>query len=57
MPIRSLLVSLVCCLAVPSAALAAAGDPVLDIEEQALCQQINSYRAQNAVAPLQCRSR
>ena len=52
MPIRSLLVSLVCCLAVPSAALAAAGDPVLDVEERALCRQINSYRAQNAIAPL-----
>jgi len=28
------------------------GDPVLDAEEQALCTQINQYRAANGVAPL-----
>jgi uncharacterized protein YkwD len=31
---------------------AAVGDPVLDPEEQALCTQINQYRADNGVAPL-----
>ncbi len=52
MPIRTLLLALVCALALPSAALAATPTPTLDAEETAFCQQINSYRAQNGVAPL-----
>lgn len=52
MPIRSLLIALVCCIAFPSAALAATPTPVLDTEEVAFCQQVNTYRAQNGLAPL-----
>jgi uncharacterized protein YkwD len=39
-------------LALPIAAQAAPGDPVLDPEEHALCTQVNAYRAQNGLAPL-----
>ncbi len=52
MSTRSLLLALVCSLALPSAALAATPTPTLDAEETAVFQQINSYRAQNGVAPL-----
>lgn len=37
----------------PAAASAAAGDPVLDVEEKAFCTQINQYRAQNGKPALQ----
>jgi uncharacterized protein YkwD len=40
------------CLALPIAAQAAPGTPVLDPEEQALCTQVNGFRAQNGLAPL-----
>ncbi len=49
MPIRSLLLALVCCIAFPSAALAATPTPVLDAEEVAFCQAINTYRAQHGL--------
>jgi uncharacterized protein YkwD len=52
MPTRSLLLALVCAVAFPSAALAATPTPVLDTEEVAFCQQVNTYRAQNGLAPV-----
>jgi uncharacterized protein YkwD len=52
MPIRSLLLAVVCAIAFPSAALAVTPTPVLDVEEVAFCQQVNTYRAQNGLAPV-----
>jgi uncharacterized protein YkwD len=52
MPTRSLLIALVCAIAFPSAALAATPNPVLDTEEVAFCQQVNTYRAQNGLGPV-----
>jgi uncharacterized protein YkwD len=52
MSIRLLSVALIACFAFPASALAAAGDPVLDNEEKALCRAVNSYRAQNGVPVL-----
>jgi uncharacterized protein YkwD len=52
MPIRPLLLALVCCVAFPSAALAATPTPVLDVEEVAFCQQVNTYRAQSGLGPV-----
>jgi uncharacterized protein YkwD len=40
------------CLTASTAALAAAADPVLDPQEQAVCQQINAYRASKGLAAL-----
>jgi len=40
------------CLALPIAAQAAPGDPVLDPQERALCAQVNGYRAQHGLTPL-----
>ncbi len=48
MSIRSLALALLICFALPTAsALAQSGDPVLDSQEKAFCQQINAYRAQH----------
>ncbi|MEA2220863.1 MAG: hypothetical protein QOJ35_3489 [Solirubrobacteraceae bacterium] len=52
MTLRCILVAVVCCLACPGAALAAAGDPAIDNEERAFCKQINTYRAQNRLPAL-----
>jgi uncharacterized protein YkwD len=52
MSIRSLGIAIICLLAFPVAASAAAGDPAPDIEERAFCKQINVYRAQNGVPAL-----
>lgn len=52
MSIRSLCIAVLCLLACPAAASAAAGDPAPDAEERAFCKLINTYRAQNGVAAL-----
>ncbi len=44
--------AVVLCLALPIAAQAAPGDPILDPEERALCGQVNGYRAQHGLKPL-----
>ena len=50
---RSLILVIACCLLLlPAAAQAAPADPVVDPQERALCQQINTYRAQHGRAPL-----
>ena len=50
---RSVILVIACCLLLPAgAAQAAPADPVIDPQELALCQQINTYRAQNGRAPL-----
>ncbi len=52
MSIRSLAIAIICVLAFPVAARAAAGDPAPDSEERAFCKQINTYRAQNRLPAL-----
>jgi uncharacterized protein YkwD len=52
MSIRTLAIAIICLLAFPVAAGAAAGDPAPDAEEHAFCKQINTYRAQNGVPAL-----
>jgi len=52
MSTRLFCLALIACFAFPASALAAAGDPVLDNEEKALCKAVNSYRAQNGVPAL-----
>ena len=52
MSTRLFCLALIACFAFPASAFAAAGDPVLDNEEKALCRAINSYRAQNGVPAL-----
>lgn len=52
MSIRSFTIAIICLLAFPVAAGAAAGDPAPDSEERAFCKQINTYRAQNGVPAL-----
>ena len=50
MTLRLLAIALVCCFALPGAALAA--EPSLDSEERAFCNLINAYRAQNKLPAL-----
>jgi uncharacterized protein YkwD len=49
---RAAALAVALCIALPTAASAATANPILDPEETALCTQVNSFRAQNGLAPL-----
>jgi len=55
MPIRSLVLAVLCAIAFPAAAHAAVPNP-RDGELKLMCRQINSFRAQNGIAPMKMSS-